>query len=64
MLTSSIPRTQQVHAAREETSLKHTKDDAQAGELTEALYEAHAYHDSAPEDGDSREVKAGADLAD
>lgn len=62
MLTSSIPRAQQVDAAREEASLEQTKDDAQAGELAKVLHETHTDHHGAPEDGNGREVEAGTDL--
>src|SRR5882757_7300102 len=62
MLTSSIPRAQQVDAAGEEASLEQTKDDAQAGELAKVLHETHTDHHGAPEDGNGREVEAGTDL--
>lgn len=64
LLTSRVPRAEQIDAAREEAGLEQAQHDAEASQLAKVGDEAHADRDHAPEQRDGSEVQPGADAPD
>lgn len=62
-LTSCIPGAEEVDTAREEPSLKETKNRSERRNLRELLDKSHTNHDSSPEHGDDGQMISGSYLA-
>ena len=61
-LTSRIPGAQQVDAAGEEASLKHTQQNSQPSHLVPFLDETHPNHAATPQDRDGGQMNPGSEF--